>query len=130
MQINPVVNTAARKEFGTVIFGSARRTLRRDDRTPIELFVAGVRDREAGLSRLKHYYAGKTQITDRSLEILGRMTSLEEVTLSACHFISDAGLVHLARLPRLRNVSVDATARVSRAGVAVFPASVQVDFWT
>ena len=33
----------------------------------------------AGLSRLKHYYAGKTQITDRSLEILGGMTSLEEV---------------------------------------------------
>src|SRR6516225_4266030 len=30
----------------------------------------------AGLSRLKHYYAGKTQITDRSLEILGGMTSL------------------------------------------------------
>jgi hypothetical protein len=84
----------------------------------------------AGLSRLKHYYAGKTQITDRSLEILGGMTSLEEVTLSGCNFISDAGLVHLARLPRLRNVSVDATARVSRAGIAVFPASVQVDYWT
>jgi hypothetical protein len=84
----------------------------------------------AGLSRLKHYYAGKTQITDRSLEILGGLTSLEEVTLSACKFISDAGLVHLARLPRLRNVSVDATARVSRAGIAVFPAGVQVDFWT
>src|SRR5947209_4871453 len=30
----------------------------------------------AGLSRLKHYYAGQTQITDRSLEILGRITSL------------------------------------------------------
>ena len=84
----------------------------------------------AGLSRLKHYYAGKTQITDRSLEILGGMTSLEEVTLSACNFISNAGLVHLARLPRLRSVSVDATAHVSRAGIAVFPASVQVDFWT
>ena len=40
----------------------------------------------AGLSRSKHYYAGKTQITDRSLEILGGMTSLEEVTLSACTF--------------------------------------------
>jgi hypothetical protein len=58
------------------------------------------------------------------------MTSLEEVTLSACNFISDAGLVHLARPPRLKNVSVDATARVSRAGIAVFPDSVQVDFLT
>ena len=68
----------------------------------------------AGLSRLKHYYAGQTQITDRSLEILGGMTSLEEVELSACAGISDRGLVHLARLPQLKKVSVDATARVLR----------------
>jgi hypothetical protein len=84
----------------------------------------------AGLSRLKHYYAGQTRITDRSLEILGAMPSLEEVELSACHFISDAGLIHLAKLPRLRKVSVDATARVSRVGIAVFPPGVHVDFWT
>ncbi len=84
----------------------------------------------AGLSLLKHYYAGQTRITDRSLEILGGMTSLEEVELSACAGISDAGLVHLARLPRLRKVAVDASARVSRAGIAVFPEHVHVDFWT
>ena len=84
----------------------------------------------AGLSRLKEYYAGQTQITDRSLEILGGMTSLEEVTLSACAGISDAGLVHLARLPRLKKAAVDASARVTRAGIAVFPADVSVDFWT
>jgi len=84
----------------------------------------------AGLSRLTHYYAGKTLITDRSLEMLGRMTSLEEVTLSACAWISDAGLVHIARLPKLRKVAVDATARVTRAGIGVFPADVHVDFWT
>ena len=29
--------------------------------------------------RLRYYYAGLTLITDRSLEILGRMTSLEQV---------------------------------------------------
>ena len=84
----------------------------------------------AGLERLRHYYAGKTQITDRSLEILGGMSSLEDVTLSACANITDAGLVHIARLPHLKKVAVDATARVSRAGIAVFPANVQVDFWT
>jgi hypothetical protein len=84
----------------------------------------------AGLSRLKHYYAGQTRITDRSLEILGGMTSLEEVTLSACAGISDAGLVQLARLPRLQKVAVDASARVTRAGIAVFPPHVRVDFWT
>jgi hypothetical protein len=79
---------------------------------------------------LKHYYAGQTQITDRSLEILGSMTSLEEVELSACAGISDAGLIHVTRLPQLKKVSVDATARVTRAGIAVFPAHVRVDFWT
>src|SRR5688572_439053 len=84
----------------------------------------------AGLSRLKHYYAGQTRITDRSLEILGGMTSLEEVELSACANISDAGLVHIARLPRLKKVSVDASARVTRKGIAVFPSHVRVDFWT
>jgi hypothetical protein len=84
----------------------------------------------AGLSRLRHYYAGQTRITDRSLEILGSMNSLEEVELSACAGISDAGLVHLAKLPRLRKVSVDASARVSRAGIAVLPPHVHVDFWT
>ena len=58
------------------------------------------------------------------------MTSLEDVTLSACAGISDAGLVHLARLPRLKKVAVDASAHVTRAGIAVFPAHIQVDFWT
>jgi hypothetical protein len=84
----------------------------------------------AGLSRLEYYYAGRTQITDRSLEILGGMKSLEVVELSACAGISDAGLAHIARLPRLKKVAVDATARVTRAGIAVFPAHVHVDFWT
>jgi hypothetical protein len=84
----------------------------------------------AGLYRLKHYYAGQTQITDRSLEILGSMTSLEEVELSACADISNAGLIRIARLPQLKKVSLDATARVTRAGIAVFPSHVRVDFWT
>jgi hypothetical protein len=84
----------------------------------------------AGLWNLKYYYAGKTQITDRSLEILGGMNSLEVVELSACAGISDAGLVHIARLPRLKKVSVDASARLTRAGIAVFPPDVHVDFWT
>jgi hypothetical protein len=82
----------------------------------------------AGLSGLKHYYAGQTRITDRSLEILGGMDSLEEVELSACAGITDAGLAYLARLPRLKRVSVDASAHVTRGGIAVFPEGVRVDF--
>jgi hypothetical protein len=84
----------------------------------------------AGLPSLRHYYAGQTRITDRSLEILAGMASLEDVQLSACAGISDAGLAHLARLPRLKKLSVDASPRVSRAGIAVFPPHVHVDFWT
>jgi hypothetical protein len=84
----------------------------------------------AGLSRLTHYYAGQTQITDRSLELLSDITTLEDVALSACAGISDAGLGYLARLPRLKKLSVDASARVTRAGIRVFPARVHVDFWT
>ena len=33
----------------------------------------------AGLKRLRSYYAGKTQITDRSLELLGGIASLEKL---------------------------------------------------
>jgi hypothetical protein len=83
-----------------------------------------------GLPRLRNYYAGQTRITDRSLEVLGRMDWLEKVELSACRGITDAGLVHLARLPKLREVSVDASARVTRAGIAVFPAGVRVHYGT
>jgi len=83
----------------------------------------------AGLTRLRRYYAGETQITDRSLEILGGIASLEDVALSACSRITNAGLAHIAKLPHLKHVSVDASAGVTRAGLAVFPPHVQVDFW-
>jgi hypothetical protein len=84
----------------------------------------------AGLSKLKHYNAGQTQITDHSLEILGGMNCLEEVELSKCAGISNAGLRHLAKLPKLRKVSVDASPTVTRDGISVFPSRVHVDFWT
>jgi hypothetical protein len=58
------------------------------------------------------------------------MTSLEEVELSGCRGITDAGLPHVARLPRLKKVAVDATATITRDGIAVFPPHVHVDFWT
>src|SRR5205809_2418714 len=54
----------------------------------------------AGLG-LKYYYAGLTQITDRSLEILGGMAPLEQVEFYECKSVTDAGLVFLAGLPHL-----------------------------
>src|SRR5499426_2073922 len=41
-------------------------------------------ERNAGLSWLKTYYAGKTKVTDRSLEILGCMPSLEKIEFCEC----------------------------------------------
>jgi hypothetical protein len=83
----------------------------------------------AGL-QLKYYYAGLTQITDRSLEILGRMQSLEQVEFYECNGITDAGLVFLAALPRLREVALDSLPRVTLQGTRVFPGRVRVRYST
>ena len=81
----------------------------------------------AGLTKLKSYYAGDTQITDRSLEILGRMPSLERLEFWHCAGITDAGVAALAGLPRLREVSLDGLPNVSRHAAAVFAAGVRVN---
>ena len=81
----------------------------------------------AGL-QLKYYYAGLTQITDRSLEILGRMTSLEKVEFFETKGVTDAGLAHLARLPRLREVELSGLPNVTLQGTKVFPAHIRVNY--
>src|SRR5262249_20628318 len=53
----------------------------------------------AGL-QLKYYYAGLTQITDLSLEILGRIPTLETVDLSETRAVSAPGPRHLVKLLR------------------------------
>jgi hypothetical protein len=84
----------------------------------------------AGLSRLKTYYAGATQITDRSLELLGQMLSLESIEFYECAGITNAGIGLLVGLPRLREVTIGGSPGVTREGAAVFPASVRVNYWT
>jgi hypothetical protein len=83
----------------------------------------------AGL-RLEYYYAGLTLITDRSLEILGSMATLEKIDLYECNGITDAGLVFLAALPRLREVNLDSLPAVTLAGTRVFPSRVRVSYST
>jgi Leucine-rich repeat (LRR) protein len=83
----------------------------------------------AGL-RIAYYYAGLTLITDRSLEILGGMTSLEQVELYECQGVTDAGLGFLAGLPRLREVHLDGLPGVTLDGTRVFPARVRVKYTT
>jgi hypothetical protein len=79
---------------------------------------------------LKYYYAGLTQITDRSLELLGRIHSLEQVELYECDRVTDAGLPFLAALPRLREVHLDSLPGVTLEGTRVFPQSVRVKYST
>jgi hypothetical protein len=77
---------------------------------------------------LTSYYAGKTRITDRSLEILGRMPSLEKLEFWETAGITDVGIAALARLPRLQKISVSGSPNVTRAGMAVFPRTVRVEY--
>jgi hypothetical protein len=83
----------------------------------------------AGLP-ITYYYAGLTKITDRSLEILSRMSSLEQVDLYECQHVTDAGLVHLAGLPTLRQVNLDGLPGVTLKGSRVFPPGVRVNYST
>jgi hypothetical protein len=82
-----------------------------------------------GLARLESYYAGATQITDRSLELLARLPTLSNVEIYECLNVSDAGLRFLAQMPQLRRVSLSGLPKVTRAGTAVFPPRVKVDYW-
>jgi hypothetical protein len=83
----------------------------------------------AGL-QLKYYYAGLTKITDRSLEILARMTSLEQIDLYECSGVTDVGIAHLAGLPRLREVHLDSLPGVTIDGTRTLPARVKVHYST
>jgi hypothetical protein len=80
--------------------------------------------------QLKYYYAGLTLITDRSLEILGGMPSLEQVELYECKGVTDDGLVFLTELPRLREVHLDGLPRVTLEGTRFFPGRVRVKYST
>lgn len=82
----------------------------------------------AGLSALKSYYAGATQITDHGLEILGGITSLERIEFYDCSRITNAGIALLVGLPRLREITVAGSPGVTREGMAVFPAGVSTNY--
>ena len=80
----------------------------------------------AGLSKLKTYYAGQTKITDRSLEILARMPSLEKIELWNCAGITNCGVALLAALPRLREITIDGCRQVTAEATTMFPAPVRI----
>ncbi len=77
------------------------------------------------LAKLTYYFNSYTTITDRTPQLLSTMDSLERITFDTCHHLTDDGIAHLARLPRLRELSVagrGVTAAVRRA----FPSTVAV----
>ena len=80
----------------------------------------------AGLSKLTTYYAGQTKITDRSLAILARMPSLEQIELWNCAGITNCGVGFLAALPRLREITIDGCRQVTAEVTTMFPAPVRV----
>ncbi|HWA58753.1 MAG TPA: hypothetical protein VG692_15950 [Gemmatimonadales bacterium] len=82
----------------------------------------------AGLERLRTYYGGRTRITDRSLQVLGGMTSLEELEFWLTPGITNAGLVHLAALPRLRRLLISGAVGITREGLKALPSRVRVRY--
>jgi hypothetical protein len=82
----------------------------------------------AALPSLQFYYAGATKITDRSLEILAGMASLEELEFWQCAGITTEGIARLAALQRLRRLSLDGLPGVSREVVSRFAAGVRVSY--
>lgn len=82
------------------------------------------------LPNLRKYHAGYTLITDRSLETLSRMSSVERLSFEGCKFITDAGVAFLSTMPNLREISIGGCPRVTRAGVTSFAPDVGVNYDT
>ncbi|NOT59684.1 MAG: hypothetical protein HOP19_05600 [Acidobacteria bacterium] len=80
------------------------------------------------LKKLKYYFASYNLITDRSLELLSRIQSLEHIELVACAGVTDAGVAALTRLPRLRELRLGELPNVTAAGAASFAPHIRVSF--
>jgi hypothetical protein len=79
-----------------------------------------------GLTSLRSYFNSYTTITDRTPELLSRLDSLERVTFDNCHRLTNAGIAHLARLPRLSRLRVNSHG-VTPAVRAAFRVDADVD---
>jgi hypothetical protein len=80
------------------------------------------------LERLRTYYAGSTQITDKSLEVLAALPTLEDIELWDVKRVTNDGVAALARLPRLAKLAIEGSPRVTRAAFAEFAPRVDVRF--
>ncbi|MDF1502480.1 hypothetical protein [Roseisolibacter sp. H3M3-2] len=80
----------------------------------------------ARLPALRSYFASYTRATDRTPELLASIATLESVTFDSVAALTDAGVRALARLPRLRTLSLSGMPGVTAAVREGFPASVAV----
>ena len=75
-----------------------------------------------GLANLEKYFASYTRATDRTLQFLAGIPSLESIDLSAIPGMTNAGVAALTALPRLRFLRLSGNAaRRSRACPVVQP---------
>ena len=81
------------------------------------------------LPKLNTYYAGMTQITDLSLELISGMNSLESVELYKCLNITNTGLSNLKNLPTLKTLRIGGLPKVTPASLVSFPPQVRIDYW-
>jgi hypothetical protein len=80
-----------------------------------------------GLPQLKSYFASYTRITDRTPELLSHIDALERVTLDGCAAVTNSGLAHLSRLPRLQELRVSGP-QITPDIVSAFPARIRVHY--
>jgi hypothetical protein len=79
------------------------------------------------LGRLKKYFASYTRATDRTLEYLSEIESLESIDLSSIPGMTNAGLAALNRLPRLRELHLGGMQHVDLENLPVFREGVRLE---
>jgi len=82
----------------------------------------------AHATKLRAYNIWLSDITDRSLELLSGMQSIESLLFYDCPKITDSGVRSLAAAPRLKSIDLQENPNVTPAALSDFDRSVQVNF--
>ena len=57
------------------------------------------------------------------------MSALESIEFHECSRITNGGVALLAGLPKLHEITVGGSPKVTREGMSVFPATVRTNYW-
>jgi F-box/leucine-rich repeat protein 14 len=94
----------------------------------LRTFKSGTQVTDAGLALLHDFPAFQAWRGGEMSYALMSADARPSLELHQCTGITDAGVAHLATLPRLRKVSVCGSPKVTPNGAAVFSADVRVNF--